>query len=232
MKTGLIIPAYHVHQSIHDVLSKSLLYIPTRRICLVDDGSADTTADAARKTGVVVIQHETNRGKGEALKTGFRWALENRLDAIITMDGDGQHAPEKIPDFIERMAQSDADLVIGSRRFRIGEMPLDRVFSNRLSSAVASFIAGSRIRDSQSGFRMIKTSVLEEISLMTSRFETETELLVKAVRRGFTVAYTPIPARYGDADSHIRRWDDTVRFTRLIFQLMKERKQKRRGTHA
>jgi len=220
MKIGIVIPAYNVEERLQDVLLKTLTTIPGERIFVVDDGSTDSTADVAAFHGVSLFKHDKNRGKGEALKTGFRLILKNGLDGVITLDGDGQHDPGDIPRFISIRKERDADLVLGSRRYRIGKMPLDRICSNRLSSLIVSLISGKWIPDSQSGYRLIRSSVLKDIRLFSDHYELESELLIKAIRMGCRVSFCPITVRYGEAGSHIRRFRDTKRFCQMILKLL------------
>lgn len=224
MNVGLIIPAYNAGEELRRVIEGALKQLPASSIHVVDDGSTDGTAGVAGRAGVRVIRHPINRGKGEALKTGFRSALERDWEAVITLDGDGQHSPDSIPDFIRTLQDTGCDIVLGRRRFRPGEMPLDRILSNRISSGMASWLAGTRILDSQSGYRMIRAEVVRNVGLKTSRFETETELLVRAAWAGFRIGYCPIPNVYAGG-SHIRRTRDTIRFCRLFLALLREKRK-------
>lgn len=225
MTVGLIIPAYNAGEHIQIVIENASKYIHRKHIFVVDDGSTDRTEEIAISGGVHVIQHESNRGKGEALKSGFQAIDEKELDAVITLDSDGQHPPDRIPDFIAVMEKTGCDIVLGKRSFRVGEMPLDRIFSNWMSSRLASWTAGSRILDSQNGYRLIRTKVFRRMELKTSRFETETELLIKAAWEGFTIDYCPIPNSYRGEGSHIHRGQDTLRFFKLILNLLREKRK-------
>jgi glycosyltransferase involved in cell wall biosynthesis len=220
MKIGIVIPAYNAGHDIRHVLLKALVYIPKTRICVVDDGSTDNTANVATSLGVMLLRHHNNCGKGNALKSGFRFAVDNDWDGVITLDADGQHDPEAIPRFISIFSKSDCDIALGTRVFRVGEMPLDRICSNRLSSLIVSCVSKMWIPDSQCGYRLIKTEVLRHIDLESNHFETESELIIKAARKGYTFAFCPVAVRYHSTGSHIRRWNDTRRFCRLILNHM------------
>lgn len=216
MKIGIVIPAYNAGDEIQHVLLKALDHIPNTRVCVIDDGSTDETANIATSLGVTLLRHQENSGKGKALKSGFRVALNKRWDGVITLDADGQHDPDAIPRFISIFTERDCDIALGTRQFRIGEMPLDRICSNRLSSLVVSCVSKTWIPDSQCGYRLIKTEVLRNINLESDHFETETELIIKAARKGYTFSFCPVAVRYDGTGSHIRRWNDTRRFCRLI----------------
>ena len=229
MEVGIVIPAYNVGHRLHNVLSKALEYVQAHRVYVVDDGSTDATAEVAKHYGVVLTRHGTNRGKGEALKSGFRLVLENGLEGIITLDGDGQHDPDYIPDFIRIMEATPCDIVLGVRCFRIGRMPLDRIFSNLTSSILVSLVVKKWIPDSQSGYRLIRASVLKEIHLLSSYYEIETELLIKALWRGSRISYVPISLVYDDSYSNIRRFVDTKRFCKMVLRLIKDRNLSENG---
>ncbi len=223
MNVGAVIPGYNVGARLGDVLSKTKKHLLPERIFVVDDGSSDNTARVAESAGVVVFRHIENQGKGEALKSGFRLILEKGLDAAVTLDGDGQHDPDRIPEFI-RIAESEGkDIVIGIREFTWGIMPIDRLLTNMLTSRVTSAIAGKRVFDTQSGYRLIRADVLREVKLSYQHYETESELLIRAVWAGFSVGYCPIPLKYEGAESHIRKIKDSARFIRFAVRMTGER---------
>jgi glycosyltransferase involved in cell wall biosynthesis len=186
-------------------------------VLAVDDGSTDATARAAREAGARVIDHPRNLGKGAALKSGFSYAVLHGYDAVITIDGDGQHDTAEIPRFVDALARTGADIVVGTRMHAVGEMPKVRVWTNRTTSAIVSRLAGREIPDSQSGYRILTTRVLREIagSLVTSRYDAESEILIRAGRRGFAIASMPIASIYRGSVSHINPLVDTLRFVRL-----------------
>ncbi len=181
---------------------------------VVDDGSTDGTAEAARAAGAEAIVHPMNQGKGAALRTGFGEALSRGVPGVVTMDADGQHPTECLPDFLD--AARTADLVVGCRMEDPAGMPWLRLQTNRLTSWVVSALARRRIRDSQCGYRWISSEVLRAMKLATSNYETESEILIRAGRSGFRIAELTIPAVYREETSHIRRGLDTLRFLRLV----------------
>lgn len=220
MDIGVVIPAYNVEHWLNDVLTGVLQYIPRQFVYVIDDGSNDRTADVARKHNVILFQHTKNRGKGEALKSGFQLTLSHGLDSVITMDGDLQHDPDLIPDFVEAAQKTGCELILGTRQFQFGQMPADRIFSNVCSSFMVSLIAGKTIPDSQCGYRLIHRNVLKTVRLQTSHYETETELLIKAIRKGFRISKCNIETTYQHCVSHIHRMKDTIRFCRLLLHLI------------
>ena len=213
---AVVIPAYNAGARLEPVLLKTLAVIPKRNVVVVDDGSTDQTHNVAVANGVEVLTHPSNRGKGIALKTGFAHAMaQPRIQAVITMDADGQHDPKHVPEFIRALRASSVDLLIGCRTLRWPVMPFFRVLSNRLTSALVSRRLGQRIPDSQSGYRLHSRRLLEQIKLDTGGYETESELLLKAVRARMQLGFIPIATIYSGETSHIRGWRDTSRFIKM-----------------
>ena len=225
MRACTVIPAYNeearVAEVVRGVLGRGLDAI------VIDDSSSDATSARAREAGARVIRHEVNRGKGGALRTGFTRALDLGYDAVVTIDADGQHETNEIPRFLE--AARDAEIVLGTRMGDVSTMPRVRVWTNLFTSWVVSRLAGTRITDSQSGYRLFKRSVLERVRCSASRFEAESEMLVKACRMGFRLVEIPISTIYGEEKSKIHPVADTIRFFRLVRRLSHEVREMRRS---
>ncbi len=212
-----IVPAYNAAPFIGPVLASISRSIPARNIVVVDDGSIDGTADAARRCGVRVVRHEANRGKGAALRTAQQVIRSMpEIDAVIMLDADGQHDPGEIPLFAEEFMKGNADLIVGDRLAAVGAMPAIRVFTNRLTSAVVSRRAGQRIPDSQNGYRLIRASLFARLELVTSRYEIDSEIIIKACRSGGRAASIPVRTIYGSEKSAIHPLRDTFRFIALV----------------
>jgi len=216
-KICAVIPCFNVEQTIEKVIDGVSQFITVNQIIVVDDGSEDQTASIAKESGAIVLQNGVNRGKGSALKHGFQYACQNHFDAIITLDGDCQHDPVEIPKFIECYIKTNGDIILGNRSGEFSNMPLDRQFSNKMSSLIISLLTGQRIKDSQSGYRLIKTEVLQHVELKSNRYDTESELLVKALMNRYNVYHIPIKTIYNDQQSHIQRFVDTLRFVRIVY---------------
>jgi len=150
------------------------------------------------------------------LRTGFKAALKSGCTAVLTLDADGQHDPEKIPEFL-KLASPKA-LIIGCREARLEKMPFPRILSNQITSSMLSMLTGSKLRDSQSGYRLIGREILTKVELETDHFETESELLLKAARLGYRPQFLPIPTRYDGERSFMRPTMDTARFIRLLWR--------------
>ena len=222
MKTLVVIPCKDLENEIGEVVRGVLGLNLGLDVVVVNDGSMDGTSAAAEAAGAHVLEHEVNLGKGAALKTGFEYAVAKRYDAVVTMDGDGQHDPLAIPDFLDAADKCDADIIVGTRMHAVGEMPKLRIWTNRTTSRIVSLITRQNIPDSQSGYRLIKIRVLRDIvtSFVTTRYDTESELLIRAARRGYRTAAVAITSIYTGAVSHINPIVDTLRFVRLIGRSM------------
>lgn len=213
-KTCALIPSYNEEEAIGPVVRElvALGIVPY----VIDDGSTDRTAEAAAGAGAAVIGLPVNMGKGAALREGFARALRDGFDRVIVLDGDGQHKTGDIRAFFERMDLTGADIVIGNRMLDTSSMPLIRDMTNRFMSWLISAISRQRVSDSQCGFRMVRRRVLENISLKSSRFEIETELILKAARAGFKIESVPIQTIYEGGKSRINPFVDTIRFIVFI----------------
>jgi glycosyltransferase involved in cell wall biosynthesis len=115
-----IIPALNAERTVRHVIEQARKNIEP--VVVIDDGSSDRTGEVARAAGAIVLRHDVNRGKGAALKTGFRWARENGYDGVITLDADGQHLPSEIPKFLRQVELGAEDLIIGGRAHLFGQM--------------------------------------------------------------------------------------------------------------
>jgi glycosyltransferase involved in cell wall biosynthesis len=211
---GAIIPAYLEEKHIGDVVRRTLQQLAN--VVVVDDGSSDATADTARKAGADVIVHEQNRGKGESIKSGFRYWLEHGATYVVILDGDGQHLPEEIERFLAAASAGLGELLIGTRMNDVRDMPLLRRMVNRYMSRKISRACGQDIPDTQCGFRMVHRSVIPNLLGGTARFDYETEMLILASRAGCRIASVPISTVYSDEVSSIHPVRDTLRFFKLM----------------
>ncbi len=214
MKACVLIPAYNEAAEIKEVIRQ--IRQQGLAVVVVDDGSSDNTAQIAASDGAVVLKNIKNEGKGASLNKGFAYCLENGFDAVIAMDGDGQHLPQDLHLFINAARTPDAGIIVGNRMSQTRNMPLVRFLTNKFMSWLISLICGQRIPDSQCGFRLIKKEVLEKIKLKTSKFEVESELLIAASRAGFKIGSLPVSTVYGAEISHINPITDTLRFIKFI----------------
>ena len=227
-KYKILIPAYNAEKYLDKLFEKIRKVDSLENVIVIDDGSTDKTHQVCLDNNVECFSSKINQGKGKALKRGFEEILKQnqanagseKIDFFLTVDADLQHDVDIIPSFIEKYTNSDASIIIGSRMDDTSKMPKDRILSNKLTSSVVSFVAGQKISDSQSGYRLIKTDILKTINLISDNYEMESELLIKASRNGFKIGSVPIPTIYNDEHSSINRTKDTYRFIKMIIRLL------------
>lgn len=211
---AIAIPAYQAGPSVGEVVTRALEQAPA--VLVIDDGSRDGTAEAARAAGARVISFPENRGKGEALAAAFSELFGQGFAAVVTVDADGQHLPEEIPRLLA--ASVDADLVLGVRDHLFGAMSALRRVSNRLSSRAISFAAGEDMADVQTGFRLYRRRLIETVGFPEARFEAESAVVVRAARCGFRIAATPVRLGFADGrtTSHYRPLADSLRIAGAV----------------
>ncbi len=209
------IPALDAAPSIGAVVERTLPLVA--EVLVVDDGSRDATAEAARHAGARVLRHPENLGKGRALAAAFRDLFARGATAVVTLDADGQHLPAEIPKLVAARREG-ADLVIGSRVHLFGQMHPVRRTSNRISSWLISRCAGRPLPDVQSGFRLYTRPLLDRTGFPEARFEAESAVVVRAVRSGFTVVWVPIDLGFADGrtTSHYRPVADSLRIAKAV----------------
>ena len=211
-----VIPGYNEAPRIGAVVRAAAEHLP---ILVVDDGSTDGTADAARATGATVLEQRPNAGKGAALRLGFRRALDDGAEAILTLDADGQHDPAEIPHFLAawKGAAPPPDLVIGRRDFRA--MPPIRRLSNELGRRAFSWAVGQDVADNQSGYRLVSARLASRtLESAETGFALEVEQITTCIRMGGTIAWVPIRTIYAGAPSHIRPLAHLREFIRIVRQ--------------
>ncbi len=196
-------------------------------VVVIDDGSEDQTAMIAAKQGVTVISHLHNLGKGMALRTGFRYALRMAYDGVVTMDSDGQHDPAEICRFILSGEREHAGMVLGNRMATSNTMPQLRRWTNHLMSRIVSALTHQSIPDSQCGFRLIRKEVLASVTLRSTHFEIETELLLAASRYRWKMISVPIRTIYQQHSSYIEPIPDFWRFMQVVLRHLCSRRAQR-----
>ena len=207
-----------VVRQIRQVCSESSSYC----VLVVDDGSQDNSAELARTAGATVLRHEKNRGKGAALQTGFAYAHEHKFDVVLTMDGDGQHAPADIPRFVSAYERTLVPIVLGNRMEDTSQMPFIRRVTNRFMSALLSRKIRQYVPDTQCGFRLYAKETLPHLQVSkTPGYAAESEELLFLAQHGFRITSIPIQTIYGTEKSKIHPIRDTIRFFRMLRQFRK-----------
>jgi glycosyltransferase involved in cell wall biosynthesis len=218
-----VVPAFQAERSVAAVVSGLLRELSARseaRVLVVDDGSTDRTAAEAERAGAVLLRHPKNLGKGAALRSGLRFALEAGYDAIVSVDADGQHPPDEAA----RVAQSDAPrkaLVLGVRDLVRDGAPLANRFSNGFSNVFLSWFGGVPIRDSQCGLRRYPVPETLALDARSDGYAFEAEALLRAARLGWQIVQIPVRVVYPPAServSHFNALRDPARIVARVLE--------------
>ena len=205
-----VIPCFNESRAIGELVQRVRQHLT--EVIVVDDGSTDRTAEVAKNAGAIVLRHAKRRGKGAALQTAWRHAHESDFSWALNLDGDGQHDASDIPFFLQRAESTGAPLVIGNRMERPGEMPLIRRLVNRWMSRRLSRIAGRFLPDSQCGFRLMNLRAWSGLSISSSHFEIESEVLLAFTLASHRVEFVPVRTIYRREQSKINPVQDTIRW--------------------
>jgi glycosyltransferase involved in cell wall biosynthesis len=207
-----LIPCFNEAPVVGEVVRTVREHLPT--VLVVDDGSTDATAAAAKAAHAEVVRHAANRGKGAALRVGFQHLRDSGFHWALMLDGDGQHAADDIPKFFSGAETTGAQLIIGNRMTQVRRMPWLRRRVNRWMTRRISRRAGVPLADSQCGFRLVNLEALAAVSLRTDHFEIESELLLAFLRAGRKVEFVPVQTIYRPGASKIHPVEDTWRWLR------------------
>lgn len=213
----VIIPTYNNEKTLKEVINGVSRF--SENIFVVNDGSTDGTGEILKKFNFLkIITHNKNKGKGAALRSGFDAASREGFEYAVTIDSDGQHDPNEIPLFIGAAKKNPGSFIIGSRNLSQENLPQKSGFANRFSNFWFRFIAGVRLPDTQSGFRLYPLKCINEIKLRSGKYEFELEVLVRAAWKGFKIIPILIDAFYPPAEkrvTHFRPFRDFMRISIL-----------------
>lgn len=218
-KVCVVIPTYNNAGTIVDVVRR--VAAVTEHIVVVIDGCTDDTRErlaALTDVSLQTVDYAENRGKGHALLMGFKHAINRGYEYAITIDSDGQHLPEDIPQFVEAMTEHPDALIVGARNLQAENMPGGNTFANRFSNFWFKVQTGVSLPDTQTGYRLYPLRRLSGVHLITSRYEAELELLVFAAWAGVTLIPIPVHVYYppeGERVSHFRPLADFGRISLL-----------------
>lgn len=216
---AIIIPAYNEARTLRDIVKSALDFSNT--VIVVNDGSQDDTSQVIEDLPVILIEHAQNQGKAASLWDGIQQARKSDVEYYITLDGDGQHSPSDIPRLLSKLEQHPNDIIIGARLADKSAIPAKRYYANRIANFWLAWAAGYPMSDSQSGFRVYPARLFEDLEISTSKrssFVFESEILIKAARRGIKSKAVSIPAVYTqDArPSHFRGVRDITLITLMV----------------
>jgi glycosyltransferase involved in cell wall biosynthesis len=200
-KIVVAIPCFNTEGSIGDVVSKTKKYVDD--VIVVDDGSTDSTSETAQAAGAKVIKHKTNQGAGAATKTAFEAAKRSHADILVTLDGDGQHNPDEIPQLLAPILNEEADLVIGSRFLHpnLHQIPKYRKFGISVITFLYNLGSKVRVSDSQCCFRAQNRKLIEAVKITEAGFGFSVQVLIQARKKGFTIKEVPVSCVYHSQSS-------------------------------
>lgn len=205
----VIIPSYENAGTVADIAARALNCC--RDVIVVNDGSTDSTDEALSGLDITLVSYPVNKGKGHALREGFRKARQMGFSKAVTLDADGQHFPEDIPVLVEALSSDPEAMIIGSRSLKNENMPQGNSFANRFSNFWFKVQTARSLPDTQTGFRLYQLERLGNLRFLTSRYEAELELLVFQCWKGVNMIPVPIRVYYPPKEervSHFRPgWD-------------------------
>lgn len=216
----VLIPSYNNAGTLKRVLNEVLEY--TSNILVINDGSTDHTSEIlATFPSIRKYQYEENKGKGYALRKGFKLAQEEGYQYAISMDSDGQHFADDLPVFLEpvknKKPQDPEPLIIGSRKMDHPSVPQKSSLGNKFSTFMFLVETGNRLTDTQCGFRLYPLDLVNSLPLFSTKFELEIEVIVKAAWEGAAVQNLPVKVLYDPQErvTHFRPFQDVARITLL-----------------
>lgn len=214
LQTIIIIPTYNNAGTLGQVLKDVLSY--SYPVLVVNDGSTDDTSKIIKDfPQIQTIEYSKNRGKGYALRTGLAAAMKQGYLYAITLDSDGQHFASDIPVFIREIEQTPDNLLIGARNLTSENMPGKNTFANRFSNFWFRLETGVKLDDTQSGFRLYPLTKIQGIRTITTKYEYELELIVRAVWKGITVRNIPVNVYYPPREERVSHFRPFRDFTRI-----------------
>ncbi|MEM2135602.1 MAG: glycosyltransferase family 2 protein [Candidatus Freyarchaeota archaeon] len=211
LKITVLIPCYNEENNILEVIDlvkKVDLGYP-KEIIVIDDGSEDSSVDKIKtQTGIKLLQHKKNLGKGKAIQTGLSHATG---DIIVIQDADLEYFPNDIPRLLEPLIKGQADAVYGSRFLGVADgMSFSHNFGNRLLSWVTRLLFKNSITDIMTGYKVFFKKALDGISLQCKGFELEPEITVKLLKKGKRIVEVPISYSYRRKGKAKIGWKDGV----------------------
>ncbi len=214
-RVGVLIPAYNNEKTVVHVVESVLPYCAD--VIVVNDGSTDHTSEllVGLPPTVTVVSYLPNRGKGHALKAGFKRAVELGLNAVVTMDSDGQHYATDLPLFAAACKDNPGALIVGSRSFLNPNMPQKNSFANKFSNFWFALQTAHRLPDTQTGYRLYPLKQMKGMRPLCNRYEGELELLVRSAWRAIPLKSISINVFYPAPEERVTHFRPTIDFARI-----------------
>lgn len=217
------VPSYNNVRELPGVLDR--LRVQGYPILVINDGSTDGTGELLRTRypDIDVVTHSVNMGKGAGIRSAFDRAYELGYRYVVTIDSDGQHYPEDLPLFVEKIGRYPDSLLVGARNLKAENMPAKNTFANNLSNFFFRLISGQSLEDTQTGYRLYPIRKLRDLKLLSGKYEFEMEILVRAAWRHIPLRSVPIRVYYAPGEeriSHFRPFQDFMRIVLLDFVLL------------
>jgi glycosyltransferase involved in cell wall biosynthesis len=214
LKVCILVPTYNNAGTLFPLLEElRLLQAP---VIVVNDGSTDQTEEILNRfPGIKCIGYFPNRGKGYALRNGFRAALDQGCEYAISIDSDGQHFVKDIPAFLQLLEKNPGSLIIGARNMDQSSVPSKSSFGHRFSNFWYQVETGIKLPDTQSGYRLYPVARLQSVPLITNRFEFEIEVIVLAAWSGIPVISIPVSVYYAPPQERISHFRPVADFARI-----------------
>jgi len=209
-----VIPFFNESRTINQIVNNTLQYVDC--VIAIDDGSTDDSSSKIPKNkNITLLRFNVNRGKGFALREGLNEGVKKGYTQLITIDADLQHNPDEIPLLIYEL--KNFDIIIGNRLNNLGNMPLHRRMSNKITSFLLSLKTGKKLTDCQCGFRVYRAGVIKNIKTVKNGYEAESEIIIKAIRKGYKIGFTDISTIYGNEESKMSPVKTTFNFIKVLF---------------
>jgi glycosyltransferase involved in cell wall biosynthesis len=214
LKVCILVPTFNNAKTLAPLLADLKAF--EAYIIVINDGSTDETEKIlAGYPGIHSVTYYSNRGKGYALRLGFRIALKQGFDYAISIDSDGQHFAKDIPSFVNLLESNSGSLIIGARNMDQSSVPAKSSFGHRFSNFWYRVETGIELPDTQSGFRLYPVSRLQNMTFITRRFEFEIEVIVRAAWKGIPVISVPVSVYYAPPEERISHFRPFIDFTRI-----------------
>jgi len=215
MKIGVLLPAFNEEKNIQIVIREVKKYIPDSKIVVVDDGSTDMTNELAKQTGVMVLRHEVNRGKGNTLNTGFKYFLKKQpeIDVVIIADADRQYPIDEIVKILEPLKKEEADFVMGYRNWR--KVPYANAMGNFIWRILFNFFFKTNLKDTNCGYIGLTRETIKKIGKVYGGYIIENAMLRDALKNGIRIKQVPVIVKYKKGNM-----SNLSHFSRMFFGIL------------